>query len=82
MGARVANRHSRDDLHHVSLSRRLIWPLRPDSDPEPFYTLCERELTSIQEVVAPRLYKKLLKRLPPFEWIEKQTLLQIFVKLP
>jgi hypothetical protein len=33
-------------------------------------------------VVAPRLYKKLLKRLPPFEWIEKQTLLQIFVKLP
>jgi hypothetical protein len=26
--------------------------------------------------------QKLLKRLPPFEWIEKQTLLQIFVKLP
>jgi hypothetical protein len=43
----------------------------------------ERELTSIQEVVAPRLYKKLLKRLPPFEWNNGEAnLVENFVKFP
>jgi hypothetical protein len=42
----------------------------------------ERELTSIQEVVAPRLYKKLLKRLPPFEWNGEANLVENFVKFP